>query len=208
MKPATPKQVTGAKSDTTHSITTSTNEQAAHLFNKARKNLLNINTWEELTGKHSASFQLINKEGEPARRSPQAGDYFKINIPAPDNESGGGYDWVQVEAVEENLQNPEQSYTAIQVRPAAAPTGEKDACHHFFTNDATSTFSVERCKTTITAAVYGRNEKPNTDAKGFFNRVRNAVIGFFAMLGLNKPQWGSLVKGILEKDADAITFQK
>lgn len=208
MKPATPQQRTGAQSNTTHSITTATDEQAEQLFNKARKNLLSINNWEELSGPLSACFRLIDKDGNKVLRTPQVGDYFKIDLPAPDNKSGRGHDWVQVENVEDNLQNPQQSHTAIRVRPAPAPNGEEDACHHFFTNDATSTFSVERNKTTITAAVYGRNEKPNTGTGSFFNRIRNVVIGFFAMLGFNKPQWSSLVKGILEKDADAITFQK
>ncbi len=208
MKPATPQQYTGVQSNTRHSITTSTDEQAEQLFNKARKNLFNVNNWEELSGSMSATFRLIDKAGNKVVRTPRIGDYFKIDIPAPDNKSGRGHDWVQIEKIEDNLQNPQQSHTAITVRPTNAPDGEENACHHFFTNEATSTFSVERNKTTITAAVYGRNEKPNTDTPRLFDKIRNAVIGFLAMLGFNKPQWSSLVKGILEKDTDAITFQK
>jgi hypothetical protein len=50
--------------------------------------------------------------------------------------------------------------------------------------------------------VIGKNEKVNEQSQGWLDTMRNTLIAFAAMLGLNKPQWKSLVKGIL-RDSSA-----
>jgi hypothetical protein len=209
MKQMIPQQHTGAASETVCIITAQNEEDAKTLFTKARKNLLNVNNWEELAGGLSASFQLVDEKGHTALRTPQIGDYFKISIPAPGNESGKGHDWVKVEDMEDITQDEHQAFTAVRVRPTKAPAGQPCAdSHHFFTQDATSTFYVKRDGKTVSAAVLGRNEKPNTKPTGLLNKVRNLVVGCLAAVGFNKPQWRALAKGILEKDVDAITFRQ
>ena len=200
MNKALPQQHTGAQSDTTHTITARTEEQAGQLFQKACKNLLDVNNWKQLAGTLSASFELIDKQGKKVYRAAQEGDYFKINLPAPGNESGHGYDWVQVEKIDKQLAETGSQHIIMQVRPAQHPTEQQPESSHFFTSDATSSFCVERKGRSVTAAVHGRNEKPNTHTGGWLNKFRNAIIGFLAMLGMNKPQWKALVKGILEKE--------
>lgn len=208
MKKLVPPQHTGQHSETAHSIVATNDKQACQLFTKAKKNLLAINNWHYLSGNLSASFQLLDADAKSTNRAPQKGDYFKIDIPGPGTKKGQGYDWVKVEAIEEENYSEQHIYIAIKVRPTKSPAGEPDASNHFFTSEATSTFSVERKGKKVTAAVIGRNEKPNTKTSNPFSKIRNAVVGFLAMLGFNKPQWKTLVKGILEKDADAATFQE
>jgi hypothetical protein len=196
-----PTQHTGAKSDTVHTITTHTEEEANQLFEKACNNLLNVNKWQQLAGGLSASFELTDEHGKKVHRTAQKGDYFKINIPAPGNESGHGYDWVQVEKIDKQEQPNGNQCVTMRVRPAQHPAEQQPESSHFFTSDATSSFCVEKRGLTISAEVHGRNEKPNTNTVSWFNKIRNVVIGFLAMLGMNKPQWKALVKGILEKEA-------
>jgi hypothetical protein len=47
--------------------------------------------------------------------------------------------------------------------------------------------------------VYGRNEKPNLNTKAVIDKLRNAIVGVTAIAGLNKPQWKSLVMGLLSE---------
>lgn len=203
-----PPQHTGAQSDTSYTLTARTDADAKQLFEKASNNLLNVNKWQQLAGSVSASFELIDEQGKKVYRAAEKGDYFRINIPAPGNESGHGYDWVQVEKIDKQLAVPGNQYIIMQVRPAQHPTEQQPDSSHFFTSDATSSFCVEKRGKSVTAAVHGRNEKPNTHTGGLLNRFRNFIIGFLAMLGMNKPQWKALVKGILEKDAETINFPK
>lgn len=203
-----PQQHTGAQSDTFHALTTRTEAEATQLFEKACRNLLNVNKWQQLAGSLSASFELTDEHGKKVYRAAQKGDYFRINLPAPGNESGHGYDWVQVEKIEKKLTEGHEQAVIMQVRPAQHPAENHPESSHFFTSDATSSFCVERKNNTVSAAVHGRNEKPNTHSGSWLNKIRNAVIGFLAMLGMNKPQWKALVKGILEKDAETANFPK
>ncbi len=198
-----PQQHTGTQSDTLFAVTARTEAEAKQLFEKGCRNLLNVNKWQQLAGSLSASFDLTDGHGKKVYRAAQKGDYFRINLPAPGNESGHGYDWVRVEEIVKELTDGTTQSVIMQVRPAQHPAEQHSESSHFFTSDATSSFCVERKSKTVSAAVHGRNEKPNTHSGGWLNKIRNAVIGFLAMLGMNKPQWKALVKGILEKDAEA-----
>ena len=129
----------------------------------------------------------------------QKDDHFKIDIPGPGPVSGDGFDWVQVEAIEEKNSDEEQSFT-IKVRPATNPNNERKDVAHFFSEEATSCFTVKRKYTTITAGVYGRNEKPNTNTETTIDKARNTAIAKGAISGFAKLQWKSLVKGLVKKE--------
>ena len=61
-------------------------------------------------------------------------------------------------------------------------------------------FVVKREQATVTAGVYGRNEKPNTKAETIVDKARNTTIATGAITGLAKLQWKSLVNGLVKKD--------
>jgi hypothetical protein len=133
------------------------------------------------------------------QRAAEKGDHFKIDIPGPGPVTGDGYDWVQVEAIEESEKEDEQSI-AIRVRPATNPNNNRKDVAHFFSDDATSCFMVKREHNKVTAAVYGRNEKPNTKTETLTGKARNAAIASGAVTGFSKLQWKSLVNGLVKKE--------
>ncbi len=195
-----PEQKTGAKTDTSHTVTADDSRTAAQLFNLAKERLQNINAWHTICGAASARFMLTDSNGNEINRKLQQGDHFKINIPAPDNSEGEGYDWVRIEEIDDRSDpvGDSEAY-AIRVRPAQNPQKGSEDTAHFFKDTATSSFSVERDGNEVTASVHGRNELPNTEAEGIVDKIRNAVVAVGAMLGLSTPQWKSLVKGLLER---------
>lgn len=191
-----PGQSSGAASDNIHTIESADVNTARELFKKASARLLNVNHWHEITGAGTAEFRLTDADGTTVERPARLGDLFCIDIPGPGNASGDGNDWVRVEAVEQHHEG-EHELIAMRVRPCAAPGRGKNEVSHFFDEDATSTFCISREEKKVTAAVVGRNEKPNTDTSSILDKIRNLFVGGGAMAGLNKPQWKRLVKALL-----------
>lgn len=195
-----PFQYTGGRSHTTYSVRKPDVQSAGKLFEKARADLLNINQWHIVAGTNTV-FQLVSTTGEELQRPVNKGDFVRISLPViPGPAAGQGYEWVQVEQVEEQRKG-QLAYTIIKVRPCSPPFIPAPEVAHFFTNDATSSFCVLRKGRTVTAAVYGRNEVPNVKTPRFMDKLRNFFVAIGAMLGFNKPQWKSLVRGLLRKNS-------
>lgn len=200
-----PEQESGAKTDNEYSITTGNLHEARSLFNAVKERLQDINNWHTRCGTGSAVFTLTDSEGNEVNRKVQLGDHFKISIPAPamvkGTSAGEGHDWVIVEAIEDKSNSLEKNESfAIRVRPAENPKTPNDDIAHFFKDDATSSFGVEREGNKVTTHVHGRNEKPNTATDSIIDKARNALVAIGAMAGFSNPQWKSLVKGLLEAD--------
>jgi len=194
-----PEQRKGAMSVTRYSIRMPSVTSAKTLFQNARKNLLNVNAWPITAGPGSAIFEVINSKGEKINDNVKKGNYLRITIPIiPGSPAGKGADWVKVEKIIEK-ENETYQYIAISVRPAPAPINHEPEVAHFFAADATSTFNIERKNRLVIAAVNGRNETPNTKTNNVWAWIRNFFVAIGAMIGLNKPQWKSLVKGLLKK---------
>lgn len=196
-----PEEEEGTQKDIDAKEETSTVEEAKQLFTDAKYRLLQVNNWETICGKGSAKFELTDENGQKAEGEPKIGYHFKIEIPAPKTDTGKGFDWVKVEAIEQNEDSDKDSeFILIRVRPSSNPLTGNTEVAHFFSDKSTSNFLVMREKKVVTAAVLGRNEVANTDNKlGFFDRIRNAVVGISAAGGLADPQWKSLVNGLLGK---------
>jgi hypothetical protein len=191
-----PVQKKGARSNTRYSVRASNENDARDLFQNARLNLLNVNAWHSLAGS-GAVFQLVNENGDEVFSLAEKGNYIRIRIPGiPASDAGNGDEWVFVEKIEEGKMKYHE-YAAIRVRPAVPPFAEKTETAHFFSDDATSSFSVVRNNNKITVSVQGRNETPNTDTNNPLRWLRNVMVALGAMIGLNKPQWKKLAKGIV-----------
>lgn len=186
-----PDHETGVQTNTEHSVECADEDEARELYKQVRHRLLDINEWHRLAGTATASFQLVNGEGRPVRRLAQTGDYFRIDIPAPGTDAGAGHDWVRIENIDEHPEG-----TAIRVRPSPPPGGEDVG--HFFSDSSTSSFIAWRHHTKVTAGVYGRNEKPNTDVSSLGDKIRNAAVAIGAFLGFSKLQWKTLVHGLIK----------
>ena len=192
-----PAQFTGDKSTSKHSISMSSATAAKEAYLKAKDKLLSINDWKKICGPHSAEFQLTDQQGTPVYHKAELGNYVRIKLPAPKNKTG--YDWVMIEEIEDkDSPSGNSNYIAMRVRPVASPTDNSMQPAHFFESAATSSFIVERIGTRVTAAVYGRNEVPNVRDNGFIDKLRNLLISIATALGFQKPQWKSLVVGLLK----------
>ncbi|WP_207493615.1 hypothetical protein [Aridibaculum aurantiacum] len=199
--PELPKQEVGAKTDIEASETLLDAAEARQFYQEARQRFLDVNRWHDLTGLMTASFQITDENGNDVNRPIQVRDHFKIDIPGPGNSTGDGYDWVQVERIEEKVDEELDSESIIMtVRPAHNPTTAKEDIAHFFSDDATSNFMLMREKNHITAGVHGRNEVPNTGETGsLLDKARNAIVGTTALLGFSNAQWSTLVNAWLGK---------
>ena len=172
-------------------------DEAKRLFSEAKQRLLNVNLWHEIAGTPSATFQLTDKEGREVNRTVEEGDHFKINIPGPGSVAGDGYDWVRVEEIKTREADDAESI-GIRVRPAANPTTGENEIAHFYSEESTSNFIVTREGKKVTAGIYDRNTKPNTDAN-LLDKARDMVIGLSAVAGFSKFQWQKLADGLIEK---------
>ena len=194
-----PEHHDGVEVNVEDSVELSNEDEAKRFFRVVRDRLLNVNQWKDWAGALSAGFQLTDGEGKQIDTLPQKGNFFKIDIPAPGIASGEGYDWVQVEEVKEEAENNSE-FVTVRVRPAPSPVNEKKDVAHFYSDEATSNFIVRREGKTVTAGVYGRNEKPNVKkSDSVIDKIRNAVVGTGGVSGFAKLQWKALVSGLLKQ---------
>ncbi|AXY72591.1 hypothetical protein D3H65_00750 [Paraflavitalea soli] len=192
-----PAKVSGKHTVTTTRYMAHNRIEAEAYYLIAAGRLLDVNHWQQWAGKATAAFQLVDAYGREQYRSVQKGDYFRIGIPAPANPDGKGDDWVQVQEV--GARNTgQQSLTYITVRAALSPLKQEDSASHFFDRTATSTFLVYQENCELIAAVYGRNEHPNSNSSQLITRLRNWLVYIGARLGLSALQWQSLTKGLLQ----------
>jgi hypothetical protein len=194
-----PHQYTGSKTGSTAKYTAKTRHNAIALFNEAKTKLLDINNWYKVCGETGAQFQLTDEKGNPLlNHTPIVGNLIRINLPAPGNPKGDGYDWVRIEKIEnkKDLIKDEEIY-GFRVRPVDNPNTQSTVSAHFYTKEATSSFIVMRRSLFVYALERGRNEQPNATG-GLANRIRNFVVALSAMIGLSKPQWKKLVNGFLQ----------
>lgn len=180
-------------------------EDAEDLFVEAKERLLDVNSWHRLAGKGKARFQLVDGHCHPLKRHAHRGDFIRIELPGPASPVGGGYDWVHIEAVVyETDPDSDHECMAIRVRPSQAPEHHHSkGADHFFGNEATSTFVIERDHSLVTAGIYGRNEKPNTSESSLLGWLRHGFVALTAFVGGASVQWDALVKGFIEGETDA-----
>jgi hypothetical protein len=188
----------GSSLDTEFEVRATDESEAKKLFALASHRLLDVNSWDKLCGPMSAVFKLTDRNGIEINGLAKPGDHFQIDVPGPGPAAGEGFDWVRIEAMDDQ-RNPsarEESVT-LRVRPSSSPKNKNPDTAHFFSEDATSSFRVARIGTVVRAEVHGRNETPNTETTSAVDKVRNAVVGTGASAGMSTPQWNSLVKGLL-----------
>jgi hypothetical protein len=191
-----PEQKTGIAIETSADVVAKTNHEAVELFKMAVSRLQQINEWDKIANGISATFTIVNEKGEKLMRSPEKGDYFKIDIPGPGTKSGYGFDWVRLEEIIETDNGDTESY-GFRVRPSGNPSENSTETAHFYSPESTSTFLITRNYNAVSAKVFDRNTKPNQEAKPTVDKIRDAVVGVAGLVGLSKLQWKSLVEGLV-----------
>ena len=192
-----PHQHTGFESETVYSVEKKTPKEARQLYAKAKANLLDVNHWHDLLGKDSVDFQLTDADGHEKEGIVRKGDYFRINIkstlPGTDK-----YDWVKVEDIQEGHIDGISDWTIVKIKPVDISLNHSGETIHFFTT-ATSNFFVKRQRHKVTAAIVGKNKTRHSPVNNFWLKIKNAFVELGSMIGLNRPQWKRLVKGVLLK---------
>lgn len=198
-----PTQKEGQHTDTVTEQVLDDLQTAQYYFEIAKHRLLDVNNWHRISQIEASVFILINENGEKLNSLAKVGDYFKIDIPGPGSRTGDGYDWVKIEFIEEiKNEGLDKEALIMKVRPTKNPKKRGDDTAHFLKDKATSTFIIAREGNKLTAEVHGRNEVPNVDASPLIDKLRNAVIGLGAMLGISVLQWKILTKGIVSLKAE------
>jgi len=196
--PIVPKQRTGKAIDATGSLTLYDENEAKAFFSVVKNRLQNVNEWAELSGNLSATFRLVDAGGVEVSRNLQQGDYFKIDIPGPGSTTGDGYDWVQIEEVENKSSSDSESFS-FRVRPTVNPQNQNNDIAHFYSPESTSTFTVSRKGCNVEAAIRDRNTKPNITADSPVDKIRDSIVGAMGVLSFSKIQWQNLVDGLLSR---------
>ncbi len=197
--PIVPDNVKGKSVDLQAAVLEENQENAENTFSRACTRLLNPPIWHELAGTFSAKFELNDQAAQYPERLAEVGDFLKIKIPGPGNSAGDGYDWVKVEAIEENTVPGNEASFGMRVRTSPSPNNAEKGTAHFFKEDATSTFIVTRNGTKVKVSYYGRNELPNTEGS-ITEQIRNTVVASGAAWGLSELHWKALLEGLLAKE--------
>lgn len=196
-----PTQYTGAQTGAEAQIEVNDTDAAVRIFNTAKNRLLDINHWHEYVGSRISTFILTDEDGNKVDRLPKVGDLIRIDLPGPGPTSGKGYDWVCIEQFDQKQDiQADTDYFAFRVRPCHRPGVSEETPSHFYTDETTSTFIIQRVGTRITACEKGRNELPNTHTDSVIDNVRNTMVASAAASGLAIPQWKALMEGILKND--------
>lgn len=196
-----PQQKRGGESNIHESRQLPSSERSKEVFRQAAENLLSVDRWKKLSGNASAEFRLTDSGGNELHRKTEKGDRIRIDIPGPGTQTGKGFDWVKVEGIERihDEKNDTESLL-MQVRPAPDPQTSSDTTAHFFKDNATSNFLVQRQGKTVTATILGRNEIPNTETGNLTDDARNFIVASSAKAGFSFIQWKKLAKGLIGND--------
>lgn len=201
--PLVPAQTQGVKKDLFHTVLADNEEDAEELFVIAKNRLLDINNWKSYSTNASAIFQLTDSHGKEAKRKAHLGDYLKIDIPGPGPKTGDGYDWVKIEEiVYDDYPDEHIESLGMRVRPCPSPVSASGDAAHFFDENATSTFIIERRSRKLIAAYHGRNEVTNNETEKVADNIRNTIVGLHAKMGFSDAQWEGLIRGFIEYDAE------
>ena len=196
----TSEQQVGVQKNASETVEFDNWEAAQQFFQVARKRLLDVNNWQNITDGLSSTFIVRDALGQSVgHRFPEVGDYFQIDMPGPGNVAGDGHNWVVVEAVEDRS-DAGGDRTSIRVRPAASPLNDQPDVAHFLDAAATSTFTVCRVGKSVTAEVHSRNEMSNTKTESLLDKVRNVVAAVGAWLGFADVQWKNLAKALVDQE--------
>ena len=174
--------------------TFSDEEAAIRAFEKSKTKLFQVEQWSELPGLTSR-FELYNSRGERYEADkPQVGDFIRILLPVPTPEN-----WVKVTDVQEH-----QDVAEFTVHPSKDPRESEEDVEHFFVDEASSNFKVERKGNVIYAYEIGKNEGINNQGKEAGERdVLNTLLSEGGWMLFQEMQWKKLTRYLVHKSVES-----
>ena len=166
---------------------------ASKEFHRSVEKLFDVERWTDLPG-ITATFELYDQHGmRKAGGPPAIGDFIKILLPGPFPEN-----WVVVTQVKKEENSAE--FTVSPSRDPNAEGEERKEIKHFFSDEATSTFKVERIGNVIRAYEIGKNEGINNQGEEAGDRkVINTLIAEGGWMFFQKVQWQKLTDHLVNK---------
>ena len=173
----------------------SSEQEAGIFFGKIKNKLLNLSNWNE--NSTPSSYELFDETGRVSEfKSIETGKFIRITV-----HGSGKYDWVGVL----NIHDAEEEFV-ITVSPTFDPTADpvdKTVISHFFKDEATNNFCLQKDDKSVALYVIGLNEKANIkESANPLEAARNAAaanLGYY--LGLQKTMWTEFCKNFLETDS-------
>lgn len=169
----------------------SSETEAKNVFQRLIQKLFNIEQWNAES--NLSSFALFDENGfAKMEKIAAVGDFIRITLPG-----SGKNDWVKIVEIHDAADE-----IVLTVQPSSNPTDKEDnsTTSHFFTNDSTNNFCLQKKGIELNFYVIGLGEKSNTeDTSGIVETVRNfatANIGHF--LGIQKAQWQNFCDNFVE----------
>jgi hypothetical protein len=169
----------------------SSETEAKNVFQRLIQKLFNIEQWNAES--NLSSFALFDENGfAKMEKIAAVGDFMRITLPG-----SGKDDWVKIVEIHDAADE-----IVLTVQPSPNPTDKEDnsTTSHFFTNDSTNNFCLQKNGIKLNFYVIGLGEKSNTeDTSGIIETVRNfatANIGHF--LGIQKAQWQNFCENFVE----------
>lgn len=169
----------------------SSETEAKNVFQRLIQKLFNIEQWNAES--NLSSFALFDENGfAKMEKIPAVGDFIRISLPG-----SGKDDWVKIVEIHDAADE-----IVLTVQPSSNPTDKEDnsTTSHFFTNDSTNNFCLQKKGIELNFYVIGLGEKSNIkDTSGIVETVRNfatANIGHF--LGIQKAQWQNFCDNFVE----------
>jgi len=166
--------------------------EAKEFFNQTKTKLLNLDEWNK--NSTPSNYELFDENGSVSvTKTISIGKFIRIGVPG-----SGKYDWVRVIDI---YDAPDEFVLTVQptYNPTATPP-DKTVTSHFFKDEATNNFCLQRDDTSVTLYVVGLNEKANVkEADNPLEAARNvatANLGYY--LGLQKAMWTEFCKNFLE----------
>ena len=169
-------------------------KQAEELFLYFREKLRRIEYWN--ASSPISSFKLFDENGELQPKQPAAaGNFIKITLPG-----SGKNDWVRIVEIHDA-----SNECVVTVRPSSDPTDKTNETNvsHFFTDDSTNNFCLQKTGEKLKFYVIGLSEKTNTEETGgLLETVRNvATANAGRYLGIQKTQWTTFCENFLDSNS-------
>lgn len=183
---------TGESSTATASRAFSDVSDAEKLFDDLRQKLFRVRNWNAESA--MMGFELFDENGNICdRESAVVGDFIRLSMVG-----GGKYDWVKIieimDEANEAVVTVKPSYNPIENEP------DRNKTSHFFTDDSTNNFCLERNDGSVNFYVIGLSEKTNTDeTENFIETIRNvAVANIGSYFGIQKAEWKTFCENFLK----------
>ena len=172
--------------------TFSNHAEAETIFDQLKEKLFHINRWNTASG--ISGYKLFDENGND-RGDERAivGDFIRISLTG-----SGKYDWVRIIDI---YQAPNE--VVLTVQPSFNPTEpapDEKEISHFFTDDATNNFCLQRNGKDLKLYVIGLSEKTNTtETNNLLETARNfATANLGSYLGIQIGEWKKFCESFLE----------